>query len=721
MQPPQGALARVGTMPQSIAISPDGSMLAVVESGVDPAKLRILSVPSLAQRGVLELPDAFGRPVWDGNRTVHLAGGNSDAILSVDIENLTAAGITKRALAKGSWPAAVAVRNAAGVQSFAAADDGDGTVNLEGKSIAVGAHPFDVLYSPDGSLLYVSVRQTNTVAVIDVKTKAVVTHIPVGNHPGALALSSDGNTLYVAESDDDSIGIVDTAARKRLRGIDVGLHAARVHGNGASPNAIVLRGGDLWISLGAQNSIARIRAGRVIERIPAGWYPTGIAFATGGTLFIANGRGESAPPNPRFDPRKRPSPWYIGSLNTGSVRAVPASTYAQLANETNLVLAAAQPQWAAPPPQQTIVRSNGPVKHVIYIIKENRTYDQVLGDLGGADGDAGLAVFGARVTPNQHVISRRFGTFDNAYADAEVSAPGHNWTDAAIANDYVERFWPPNYGGRRDLYDAQDGAAPDVPHNGYLWDAAQRAHVSFRDYGEDIDFPARGPKIAVNTFAGLAGHFDPRYVGWDLRTSDNVRFDEWNREFQRFAANGTLPQLEIVYFPNDHTAGTSPGMSTPQAYVATNDYAVGRLVQAVSRSRYWKSTAILVLEDDAQNGPDHVSDQRSTFYIASPYAKGGLQHAHYSTASFVHTIELFLGLPQLSVYDTTARPLYDAFTVQPLNAAQFTALKPPAEMMSAVNQKTAYGAQISARLDFSRPDAANEEQLNDILAHGAPR
>ncbi len=251
-------------------------------------------------------------------------------------------------------------------------------------------------------------------------------------------------------------------------------------------------------------------------------------------------------------------------------------------------------------------------------------------------------MFGGKITPNQHALSHRFGTFDNAYADAEVSAPGHNWTDAAFANDYVERFWPPNYGGRRDAYDFQDGHAPDVPHNGYLWDAAKRAGVTYRDYGEDIDFPAKGPKIGINTFAGLAGHFDPAYVGWDLGTSDGARFEEWQREFARFVAGKNLPQLEIVYLPNDHTSGTRPGALTPQAYVATNDLAVGHLVEAVSHSPYWRSTAIVILEDDAQNGADHVSDQRSTFYIASAYARGGVQHAHYSTSSFVRTIETLL-------------------------------------------------------------------------------
>ncbi|MFN2448225.1 MAG: bifunctional YncE family protein/alkaline phosphatase family protein [Candidatus Baltobacteraceae bacterium] len=721
LQPPQGARVALGTMPQGIALSPDGTMLAVVESGVDPAALRIFEVPSLHLLANVQLPGAFGAPVWNGNASILVAGANADAVFTVSPRTLAAAAGAppKTPLAKDSWPAAVAVQTGGASPVIASANDGDGTATIGSVSVPVGAHPSAVAFSKSGAVLYVAVRGTNEVVAIDAASKTIGARIPVGLHPGALALSADGNALYVAESDDDSVGVIDTATNRRMGGIDVGLHAPRLRGNGASPNALLVHGGDLFVSLGAQNSVALVRGGRVVERIPAGWYPTGLALGSDGTLYIANGRGEGAPANPAFDPLKRGSPGYVGSLNTGSLRAIPAAAYAHAAMETQLVLAAAQPQWIAAP-QRTVVRAHGPIAHIIYVIKENRTYDQVLGDLAPGNGDPALAMFGERITPNQHALARRFGVFDNAYTDAEVSASGHNWTDAAIANDYVERFWPPNYGGRRPLYDAQDGAAPDVPRNGYLWDAARRAHVTFRDYGEDIDFPAHGLKIAIDTFRGLTGAYDPRYVGWDLHTGDDARYEEWRREFAQFVSHSNLPQFEMVYLPNDHTAGTSPGMPTPQAYLAANDYAVGRVVQTVSRSRYWKSTAIFVLEDDAQNGPDHVSDQRSTFYIASPYAKGGIQHAHYSTSSFVHTIELILGLPPLSIYDATARPLYDAFATRAVNAAPFIARVPRTDMR-AVNGKTAYNAAVSARLNFSRPDAANETQLNDILAHSATR
>lgn len=709
---PQGPVVTTGTMPQGLAISPDGSMLAVVESGANPPALRILDLPSLHQRALVALQGAFGAPVWEGNAQVLVAGANTGAVLAVDA---AAPNAVKRQIEERSfqWPAAVA-RNGVDPWQIASANEGDGSVVMQGATIGVGGHPSALVFSPDGRLLYAAVRQINAVRVIDTASHTVVATIPVGRHPSALAFANGGRTLYVAESDDDSVGIIDTMARKRTGGIDVGLHSPLASGVGASPNALFVRGSDLFVSLGAENAVALVRAGQVVERIPAGWYPTGVTAAADGTLYVCNGYGEGAPANPYFDPFKRNSPGYVASITVGSVRAIPPAAYANAARATNAVIAAASRQWVAP--ARTIVRAHGPIAHVIYIIKENRTYDQVLGDLAGANGDASLAMYGERVTPNEHAIARRFGIFDNAYTDAQVSAPGHNWTDAAFSNDFVERFWPPSYGGRLNTYDFQSGVAPDVPHNGYLWDNAKRSGITYRDYGEDIDFPVSGMKLGIDTFAGLTHHFDPRYVGWDLKTSDLTRYAEWQREFDAFAASNTLPQLEIVYLPNDHTAGTRPGSQTPQAYVATNDQAVGKLVERVSHSRYWSSTAIFVLEDDAQNGPDHVSDQRSTVYVASPYARGGVQHAHYSTSSVLHTIELLLGMPPLSIYDATARPLYDAFALTPVNAAPYELLAPRIDV-NAVNGAHAYRASESARLDFSRPDAADEAILNDVLAH----
>lgn len=717
LSPPPGPVARTGTMPQGIALSPDGSMLAVVESGSEPAALRILQTPGLRVRSVIPLKGAFGKPVWAGNDHVLIAGANLDAVVSIDLRHPQGAG--EIPTGKGSWPAAVAYEAAEGVPSrIAAVNDGNATATFGGrKSVRVGAHPDDAVFSRDGKTLYVSVRGADEVRVIDAASETVRASIHVGLHPAALALSEDGGKLYVAESDDDAVGVIDTRTNKNVAVVSVRMNAPREHDYGASPNALAVRGSDLFVSLGAENAVALIRNNRLVERIPAGWYPTGVAAGSDGTLYVSNGKGERAPANPNLDTFHPHARGFVADITVGSVRAIPRSAYEHANAQTGAVIADAAPQWSPAPANATILRPGGPVKHVMYIIKENRSYDQMLGDLPGANGDPKLVTFGAAITPNQHALARRFGIFDNAYTNAQISPDGHNWTDAALANDYVERFWPVGNGHRRALYDMEDSTAPTVPHNGYIWDAAKRAHITYRDYGEHLFVPLTGPITApLNTAAGLTGHYDEHYVGWDPAYSDDSRYAEWLREFKAFENAGNLPQLEIVYFPDDHTFGSKPGTRTPYACVETNDWAVGRLVDQVSHSRYWKSTVIFILEDDAQDGPDHVSDQRSTFYVASPYARGGVQHARYSTESVVHSIELLLGLRPLSIYDETARPMYGAFATRALNAAPFNAVRPQGNL-DAMNTKAAYGAAASAKLDFRRPDAADARVLNDVIAH----
>ncbi|HTJ26806.1 MAG TPA: bifunctional YncE family protein/alkaline phosphatase family protein [Candidatus Limnocylindria bacterium] len=708
-------------MPQGVAMSPDGTVLAVVEGGFNPPALRILGANNLVVRATIPLKGAFGKPVWVDERHVLVAGANTDALLEVDVQS---GAVDVLPAGKGTWPTAVALSPDGKAAASANDMTGDVTVGAltqfgGAKTFAVGAHPSDVVFSRDGKVLYAASRGASTVSAIELASGAVTT-IRVGLHPSALALSEDGTKLYVAESDDDSVGTIDLVRKVRTGSVDVGLHDGRLSGAGASPNALFERHGVVFATLGAENAIAVIHDGRVMERIPTGWYPDGIAIGSDDTLYVSDGKGESDRPNPQFNPFTKHREGYVAASQDGSVRSIPLGVYAagNARNETAQVLANAMPTWTPPPASETVIRPDGPIRHVIYVIKENRTYDQVLGDLTRADGDPSLVWFGRQYTPNQHAIAERFGILDRAFTNSQVSADGHNWTDAAFANDYVERFWPPNYGGRRKLYDFQSGKSPDVPHNGYLWDDARRAGITYRDYGEDVDVtgsPGASPNFQQGFMPGLEGHYDPAFMGWDLKTSDHTRFQEWNREFRQFVAHDDLPRLEIVYFPNDHTAATRPGYLTPRAYAAQNDWAVGELVDAVSHSKYWGSTAIFVLEDDSQNGPDHVSDQRSTMYVASPYAAGGVHHEHVTIAGVVHTIEILCGLGPMSIYDQTSLPLYAAFTTHP-DLRPFDAVVPSVDM-SAVNKPTDYGAKLSATFDFTHLGQVKPGDLNDIEAH----
>jgi Phosphoesterase family len=702
LHPPSGTIVQTETMPQGASISVDGSTLAVVESGFNPPSVAFYSTRNLQLMRRVALRGAFGRPAWDGRR-VFVAGANADVVFAID----PASGAVRRiSLRRHSYPIAVAVRN--GVAAVAA--EGDGSVRIgaldslrRARPIFVGRQLGPVAFAPDGATVFVTVRSSNYVAAVDVASRRM-RRIHTGLHPSDLLVV--GSRLYVSQADADTVGAYDVATGRRISNMFVGTMPQTI---GSSPNSLSASpGGSVFVTLGAANDVAQIHNGRVVARYPGGWYPTA-AIPFGDRLFIVDGKGEGTKPNPGFDVRNPNSPDYIAAIQFGSIRQVALNGGAQAGN----------PQGAqgydGAAPRSTILRAGGPIQHVFFILKENRTYDQVLGDAPGGNGDAKLVVFGAQVTPNQHALAARFGLFDDFYTSGEVSDSGHNWADGAFANDYVERNWPMIYGNRKDDDEELTTEGAGVPARGYIWDEARRAGVSFRDYGELTKLPLE-QRRAEFAAPSLGDRYDPRYVGWDLKYSDVDRYREWKGEFDRFVATDSVPQLEWIWLPNDHTAGTRPGALTPSAYVAQNDYAVGLIVSAISHSKIWGSSAVLITEDDAQDGADHVSDQRTTSYIASPYARGGVIHDHYSTLSFLRTIELVLGMKPLSNYDASAVPLYSAFgSTADLRPFDFIA---PQTDLNARNARTAYGATVSGRLDFSRPDTALPGVMADILAHG---
>lgn len=692
-------VVQTGTMPQGAAISSDGSTLAVLESGFNPPALALYATPSMRLLKRISVTGALGKPVWT-DRGILVAGANADALFVADPQS---GQVRKIALPKNSYPIAVAARNG----TVAVATDGDGAVRIgkldslrEARAVRVGTQLGNLAFSNDGTKLFVAVRSSSYVAEVDARTKTV-RRISTDLHPSdVLAV---GNRLYVAQSDADTVGEYDVESGKRLADTFVG---TMPHTIGSSPNALAAQGGSVFVSLGAANEIAVLRDGRVSARLPAGWYPTD-AIPNGNRLYVINGKGEGTKANPNFDVMSRGYHDYIAAIQFGSIRELKLDGGATPPNPQGAINAGASPS-------QTVVRQGGPIRHVFFILKENRTYDQILGDMSEGNGDPKLVYFGARVTPNQHALAQRFGLFDNFFASGEVSDAGHNWADGAFVNDYAERMWPPAYGNRNDNDQVLTGIGASVPAHGYMWDAARRAGVTFRDYGEMALMPAIDGHPA-STAPSIGDRYDRHYVGWNLDYSDIDRYKEWKREFDRFVASDSVPQLEYMWLPNDHTAGTRAGSLTPAAYIASNDYAVGLIVAAISHSKVWRSSAIFITEDDAQDGADHVSDQRTTLYIASPYAKGRLVHEHYSTVSVLRTMELLLGMQPLSNYDATALPLYAAFTSTP-NVAPFDVTSPKIDLTTR-NSKVAYNAALAARLDFSRPDAVPPGILTDMLQH----
>ncbi|TSA19483.1 hypothetical protein D4R75_09175, partial [bacterium] len=355
-----------------------------------------------------------------------------------------------------------------------------------------------------------------------------------------------------------------------------------------------------------------------------------------------------------------------------------------------------------------------PIKHVFYIIKENRTYDQVFGDMPEGNGDSSLCLFGETVTPNHHKLAREFVLMDNFYVNSEVSADGHNWSMAAYATDYVEKTWPTQYGGRGGEYDFEGTEPTGRPKAGFLWSACARKGVSFRVYGEFIDAATPEGKPAKPRDPAIGKNFSTTYRGWDLDYSDVDRFKAWEKEFSEFEKNGRLPSLSIMHLPNDHTAGTRKGALTPKAYVAQNDHALGLIVERISKSPYWNETAVFVVEDDAQNGPDHVDAHRSVGLVISPYTKGGgVDRTLYSTASMLRSMELILGIPPMSQYDAGATPMFNAFSSK-AQLSPYVAEKPRIDLNER-NKPGSYGQSLMEKFNLRREDAAPDRLFNEII------
>ncbi len=725
---PEGPVAVVGTLPEGIVISRDGLRVIELEAGHRKPALRVLDAATLREIRSVPLSGAFGVPLRDPDGDgvwVSIAGTFQEQIAHIDTD--TGKVDHDVSLPQPFFPVALA-RSRRGL--LAVAGDLGNRVLLVGqndevlRSFTVGSHPSALEFSPDGFFLFVAERGASFVDVAYLTYNTVITgdgtqplspvgvaRIPVGLHPDALAANE--RDLFVADSDDDDVAVVDIGSHQVVARVQIPF--ARTDAVGTSPNALALDGDRLYVSCGAANAIAVFRVGRgdltPLGAIPTGWYPTAVAVDRAhGVLYIADGKGESSHANPRFRPGSDTD--YIADNLAGSIRRIAIPDDRALRAGLADVLDLAQHEAV---PANPVVREDGPIRHVIYVIKENRSYDEVLGDIGAADGDPSLVLFGEHVTPNQHAIAQRFGVFDRFFENAHVSADGHSWSTAAFANDYLEKMWPQNYAGRRPFYDFEDAAEAAVPHGGYLWDDAAGHGVSLRNYGEFVTAGPSAPTPVSVSSDVLRPRTDRNYATFDMAVPDVDRFAEWKREFDAYETTHTLPQLEIVRFPRDHTAGTRPGSDTPAAMVADNDLAVGKLVEAVSHSSDWASTAIFVIEDDAQNGADHVDEQRAPFYLASPYARGGVVHAAYTQASVLRTMEILLGLPPMSAYDAGARPLSAAFRTTP-DLRPFDARAAGVDV-HAKNTRTAYRAAESARLDFDDADRVDDGVLNDIVWH----
>jgi YVTN family beta-propeller protein len=693
-----------------------------------------------------------------------------------------------------------------------------GKINPAQKGVAGGEYPYGVVFTSNDKA-YVSSLRDREIVVLAVKPELAVSgRIKTHGQPGKLIANQAGTLLFSVADNSDSVVIVDTAKDKVVAEIKTtapaGLLTDRSRFKGSNPNGLALAPDErtLYVTNGGTNSVAVIALdkdsddSRVVGLIPTAWYPTSVSVSkNGGTLYIVNGKSMPGP-NPKACRKTfttvsddRPcaaAGQYILQLEKGGFAVVPRPDVAELRELTQQVVR--NNHFATPAEDlkshQLFAFLHQHVKHVIYIVKENRSYDQVLGDLEKGNGDPSLTLFPEAMTPNHHELARRFVTLDNFFDSGEVSGVGWNWSTAARTTDEVERSIPLNYAFRGMTYDAEglnrninvgldsphdrntekrddaenqlpghaDVAAPDGPEDesgaGYLWDGALRSGLSVRNYGFFIDLShysiipgaeppipmlrdpaASGTRVATATKANLQQVTDPYFRGFDQRFPDYWRYKEWEREFDEYVVHNSLPSLELVRLPHDHLGlfnEAVDGVNTVETEIADNDYAVGLLVEKVAHSKYAKDTLIFVIEDDAQNGPDHVDAHRSLAFVAGPYVKQrAVISKRFNTVTLLRTMEEVLGIRPLGLNDALQPPMADVFSMQqaawtykarvpailrttklPLPAATADDKIGVANLSPGLD--AAYWAEKTKDFDFSAEDKLDSESFNTVLWKG---
>jgi DNA-binding beta-propeller fold protein YncE len=611
-------------------------------------------------------------------------------------------------------------------------------------------YPYACVVDEKRSRLYVSFWAQARVGVIDLTTRKLVAQWATEEHPNEMLLSKSGKHLFVANANRNSVSVLNTETGSSVETLVAELLPNSPPGN--TPNSLALSPDEkhLFVANANINTVAVFDVSNPgkstsLGFIPVGWYPTSVRVTPDGKkLLVANGKGLISKSNRNGPAVGRDVPAtvkeYIAGLMQGTLSIIdlpgpgkfdnqvkewtkraysclPANVRTDATDGRDVTDGDSKKTkvWDNPIPRSLGEKS--PIKYVFYVIKENRTYDQVLGDMREGNGDPTICLFGETNTPNHHALAREFVLLDNFYVESEVSADGHEWTMGAYATDFVEKMWPLTYGHNRHkkyLYPAEGNFPIAVPAGGYLWDRAREAGVSYRSYGEFV-LNGKTPNDPGRTkVKALEGNFDPWYRGFDMDYLDVKRAERFVSELKRFEKEGDMPRLQIIRLPNDHTSGTASNKHTPIAAVGDNDLSLGMLVEAISHSKFWPQSAIFVVEDDAQNGSDHVDAHRTIAYAISPYVKRrSVDSTMYSTSSMLRTMELILGLKPMSQFDAAAIPMFNSFTSKP-DLTPYK-LRPAQVDLSARNRPNAPGARRSAKMDFTKEDAADDLALNEVI------
>ena len=750
---PAGHALQLGDLPLNIAVSSSGRYAAVTNNGQSTQTIQLIDIAGENVLDSVIIPKSWlGLKFSADGKYLYASAGNDNQILKYAVNGQPGAGghalaLTDSIILGKRWPekispAGLEIDDKRGLLYVVTKENNSLYIaDLKTKSVLqridLGGEGYTCKLSRDKKELYISCWGCDKLLIFDTEKRSFSGGIAVGDNPNDICITKNNHWIFVANANDNSVSVIDIRNRKVVETLNAALYPDAPPGS--TTNALALSDDEktLYVANADNNCLAVFdvhEPGSASSKgfIPVGWYPTAVQVI-GKKIWVANGKGFTSLANPlgpnpiarrqevnyqQGDVKHQPVQ-YIAGLFRGTMSIIPEPDDKLLGDYSTLVYQntpyskdgelVATGEKGNPIPMR--VGDPSPIKYVFYIIKENRTYDQVLGDMKEGNGDSSLVLFGEHVTPNLHAIAREFVLMDNFYVDAEVSMDGHSWSMGGYANDYLEKTWPTSYGGRGGVYDGEGNRGVANNKGGYIWDHCQRAGVSYRTYGEFADNAAK-PNIPV-----LDGHTCLNYKGWDLGFYDTARFVQWRDDFDSLVASGTLPHMNTVRFGNDHTEGLRKGKLTPFAHVADNDLAVGEFLEHLSKSPVWKESVVFILEDDAQNGPDHVDAHRSPVYVAGGLVKRHfVDHTVYSTTSVLRTMELILGLSPMSQYDAAAKPMWRAFNTT-ADPTPFEA-RPETVDLREKNVASNEWAKKSANIDLTREDRVPDQLFNEILWKG---
>ncbi len=744
---PAGIQTSLGDLPLQILASPNNKFLAVTNNGQSTQSIQLIDARNSNLLDTKVIAKSWYGLAWSkDSRFLYASGGNDNRIMIYAVRKKTLHLVDSIYLSTGKRdlisPAGIALDDK-GKKLYVVTKENNTlyTIDLSSKTVSdslkLPAEAYTCVLSPQKDLLYISCWGCDKVLVYNCSTKQIIHSVEVGDNPNEMSLTRNGKILFVANANDNSVSIIETESKKVVETLNAALSADALPGSTSNSLALSRNEKTLYIANADNNCLAVFdisTIGNSLSKgfIPTGWYPTSVEVIKN-KIYVANGKGSHSKANPYGpnpvarretvthhigDTTKPIAVQYIGGLFTGTLSTIPVPKKTEHDFYTAAVYnnkprdnkdSASYSDWAANP-IPTKVGDSSPIKYVFYIVKENRTYDQVLGDMKQGNGDSSLVLFGEKITPNQHKLATNFVLFDNFYVDAEVSADGHNWSMGAYATDYLEKTWPTNYGNRGGKYDAEGHREIANNKGGFIWDLCKRNNVSYRSYGEFI-YKGKANIPVLNDHACFA--FEP----YNMKITDTSRFTAWKLDFDSLLAINMVPQFNTVRFGNDHTEGLSLGRPTPYAHVADNDYAVGLFLEHLSRSSIWDKSAVFIVEDDAQNGADHVDAHRSTLYLAGGFVKRNfVDHTMYSTTSVLRTMELILGLPPMTQHDKNATSMWRAFTHKS-DFRPFTAVKPLVNLADKNLARNKW-QELSDTYNYAREDAVPDLQFNEMLWHG---